>query len=139
MGDFSINIIDETKHIAILSGSNDDPDQWYQSGDCWINRNIPSISVNILGDITKSSHEYIIDNTDKLNICINTDDKTTGVVKISEFIKNINEYDDIDIELKNSDITRARMRLYDKDVIFTVIRIIGYRNYKYKLTIMIIH
>lgn len=139
MSDVNIHIIDSSGFLAILSGNEDDPDSWYQSDNIWVNRNIHDVTVEIFGDNKGSSHEYTIKNVENLRICIvGFNCNTIGEAPIAEFIKDINEYDDINVELNNGGIIRARMNIDNTELVFTILRLIGYRNVKYTLKIMML-
>ena len=138
MNEFSINIINDTFDIAIISGKNDDPYQWISDGNSFYNANIHDVKLDMIYKGSDITYEYSINNIENLSICILlNNDNTSGVVNIAEFIENIYKYDDITIEYNNSTYINALMSICDKNIRFIIKKLIGYRRGKYTLKIVL--
>ena len=132
MSEFSINVVDSSMNIVVLSGQNDDPYQWIGNDYNFVSKNIPDVSVIITQEYDKMHYEYTIKNIDDKSICVNDEsDNSSGLIKIPEFINTIEEYDDIEIIESNGGQYRALMNIGDKKVEIQINRVMGYKCAKF--------
>lgn len=132
MYNFMINIIDENNRIAVISGVNDDPDQWYPEDDTFVNINIPSIKLMISDDNDKIKHHYIIKNIQNLQMLIvdSNGAEISDIDTLSNCIHKMSEADDIEKYNSNEVHNAYIMRIDDTEVMFSMHNVIGYKTLK---------
>jgi hypothetical protein len=136
MNNFSINIVDESMHIAVISGGNDDPDRWYNEDCNFRNTEIPDVELTMTEKSDGIAYEYTVKNVENKSISINdSQGNSSGLVKIQEFIESIEDYDDITVKEKTCGRIDANMNIDNKLVGIIITKNIGYKCYKYVLKI----
>ena len=137
MSDFSINITDKNNYIAVISGKDDDPDQWFRHEDTFFNENIVDVSLEISFNSVKLQYIYTIRNINNLSITIVDSNNNTILDKISVlyFINNIAKYECMKSYTYDNNINSYYIEIGNTKIIFEIVKLIGFKSCKTVLKI----
>lgn len=137
MSEFSINITDKNNHIAVISGKDDDPDQWFLHEDTFFNENINNVNLEIMYNNDILQYTYTIRDINNLSITIIDSDDNIILDKTSilNFINNIEEYEYIKNYTHNDNSRAYYIEIGNTIIVFEIVTLIGFKSCKTVLKI----
>lgn len=137
MSEFSINIADKNNHIAVISGKNDDPDQWFLHEDTFFNENINNVSLEMIYSNDILQYIYTIRDINNLSITIIDSDDNIILDKTSilNFINNIEEYEYMKNYTHNDNSNSYYIEIGNTIIVFEIVTLIGFKSCKTVLKI----
>lgn len=98
--DFKIKIFDKTSRVVVLAGNNDDPDEWIEGVDKYVNLYIPNIEVTVVQNGAEITHIYTVKPAEEFNMQLVSYDETVGysdVVNLKELPNILESSDDCEV------------------------------------------